>query len=143
MGISYFSVVSLRQPSDKMLLFLFCAKIKLVKFRVPFILLTKPIYNIWVVLLRIPFIILTNAFYNIWVSHIDPFTIFGYLIFQCSFTRGTFWQNAIISGVSKKVNVVSFRVPFILLTKPFYNIWVSHIDPFTIDVYFIFQCSFT
>ena len=48
MGISCFSVVSLRAPSDKMLLIQWCAKIDVVSFRVPSILLTGSFYDIWV-----------------------------------------------------------------------------------------------
>ena len=138
-----------------MLSFLWCAKINVVLYRAPFILLTRP-------------------FNDKRVYHIDPITIYGYLMFQCSFTQGTFGKKCYYSyGVHKslqfcsgypfilfnrpffqymgvsyfsivshrapsdkmllfwcfaKINVVLFRVPLLLLIRPFYHICVSHIS---------------
>ena len=136
MGISYFSVVSLQAPIDKMLLFLWCAKINVVSFRAPFLLLTKP-------------------FYNTWVSHNSVQFHFGHLLTkcyylavrknQCSFVQSTFssidqtflpYRSISLRAPSDKMlsflwcaktNVFSFMAPFLLLTRPFYNLLVSHI----------------
>ena len=119
--ISYFSVVLLRGPSDKMLLFLWCTKINVVSFWVPLILLTRPFLLIWLSHISVQFYLgdlLKKCFYSYGVHKslqfcsgylsfylMDPFTIYGYLIFQ-----------------------YIFRVPLILLTGTFYHILVSYIS---------------
>ena len=143
MGISYFSVVSLRAPFDKMLLFLWCAKINVVSFRAPFLLLTIPFYDIGVSHNSVQFHLghlLTKCYYLSGVKN------------QCRFIHGTFpsiaktplpyrfiscfsvvslrapFDKMLLFLCCAKINVVSFRAPFLLLTRPFYNIWVSHIS---------------
>ena len=108
MGTSCFSVVSLRVPSDKMPLYLWCAKINVVSFRVHFILLTKPITTY-------EYLIQTLLQYM------------GISYFSVVSLRGPSDKMLLFMWCAK-INVVSLRVPLILLIRPFYHIWISHIS---------------
>ena len=111
MGISYFSVVSHREPSDIMLLFLWCAPNRCSFIHISFIYLAK----INEVLFRAPFLLLTRPFYHIGLSHFLAQFHLEHLLTKCFYS----------CAVQKSMQ---FHAPFRLLTRPFYNIWVSHIS---------------
>ena len=138
--ISYFSVVLLRGPSDKMLLFLWCTKINVVSFWVPLILLTRPFLLIWLSHISVQFYLgdlLKKCYYSCGVQILMQGTFrsiqqtllqyMGISYFSVVSLRGPSDKMLLFMWCAK-INVVSFRAPFLLLTRPFFNIWVSHIS---------------
>ena len=82
MGISYFSVVSHREPSDIMLLFLWCAPNRCSFIHISCIYLAK----INDVLFRAPFLLLTRPFYHIGLSHFLAQFHLEHLLTKCFYS---------------------------------------------------------
>ena len=143
-GVSYFSVVSLRAPTDKILSFQWCEKINVVWLRIPFILLTRPFCHIWLSHISVQFYLgdlLKKCYYSYGVHKSlqfcsgYPFILFNRPFFQYMgvsyfsiVSHRAPSDKMLLFWCFAKINVVLFRVPLLLLIRPFYHICVSHIS---------------
>ena len=94
----YFSVVSFKEPSNSML-FIQCPE------NINVVLIMGPLLSIQYTLLQ--------------YMHISYFTVVSVRAPSGKILLFLWWA---------KINVVLLRVPSILLTRPFHNIWVSPIS---------------